>query len=81
MKIFIALLAATAVAADHASLRHATSERVLTEPFNQQAVVNATENPNRNEPCIPGKFDENAMVVDGTKKQYPEDIPIEKQCR
>ena len=74
MKLFVALLA-TAVTADHTSLRH------LTQPFDQQAVVDASENENRNEPCIPGEFDSNAMVIDAQKKQFPTDVPVAQQCR
>ena len=81
MKLFLALLASTAVAADKTSLRHATTDRVLTQPFDQQVIVDASENPNRNEPCIPGEFDSNAMVIDAQKKQFPTDVPVDQQCR
>ena len=81
MKIFLTLLTATAVAADHTSLRHATTERVLTEAFDQQAIVDAAENDNRNEPCIPGEFDQNALVINAQRKQFPQDVPVDQQCR
>ena len=82
MKIFPAILAITAVAADHTSLRHATTERVLgTQPFDQQAIVNLSENDNRNEPCIPGVYDESALVIDAQRKQFPQDVTVGQQCR
>ena len=82
MKIFLAALAATAVAADHTSLRHATTERILqTQPFNQELIVQAAEDPNRNQPCIPGEFDENALVIEAEKKQFPQDVSVDQQCR
>ena len=81
MKIFLAALAATAVAADHTSLRHATIERILTQPFNQELIVQAAEDPNRNQPCIPGEFDENALVIEAEKKQFPQDVSVDQQCR
>ena len=84
MKIVLAILAATtavAVAADHTSLRHATTERVLTEPFDQQAIVDLSENDNRNEPCIPGVYDESALVIDAQRKQFPQDVSVDQQCR
>ena len=83
MKIFVAILATAVVAAaDHQSLRHATTERVLnTEDFNQGEIVAATESPNRNEPCIPGQFDQNTMVIDAQKKQFPTDVAVGQQCR
>ena len=82
MKIFLAILATTAaVAADRTSLRHATTERVLTEPFDQQAIVDLSENDNRNEPCIPGVYDESALVIDAQRKQFPQDVSVDQQCR
>jgi hypothetical protein len=86
MKLFLALLAATAVAAaDHQSLRHAPAMtpavRVLTEPFNQQAVVDASESGNRNEPCIPDVYDDSLTVIEAGKKQFPQDVEVSKQCR
>ena len=86
MKLILALLTSTAVAAaDHQSLRHAPAMtpavRKLTEPFNQEAIVEASESGNRNEPCIPGVYDDSLEVVEAEKKQFPQDIEVSKQCR
>ena len=76
MKIFLAILATTAAAADHTSLR-----RALTDPFDQQVIVELSENQNRNEPCIPGEFDRSALVIDAQKKQFPQEVSVGQQCR
>ena len=47
----------------------------------QEAIVEASESGNRNEPCIPGVYDDSLEVVEAEKKQFPQDIEVSKQCR